>query len=307
MKTHVLVSTILTLAALSPIHAATLPPEKGRAILQAHQDSILPFTASISVSASAGGRSMPAREQMVRGVGTVISEDGLIVTALSTLNPSSMLSGQKINTPSGKVDLNVSAEIKELKIIMPDGLEIPANLVMKDNDLDLAFYRPKAGSEEVKDVKFHAIELSESGPAEILDEVLLLNRLSKTFSYQPSGGISEVMAKIEKPRLLYRVMGATAGTPVYTADGKLLGLAANRKPLGEDSGENPAMRLVDTLVVLPAADVAKIAAQAAKAQPQEDDADKESAKPETKDTKPATKASESTKPESKPAESEEKK
>jgi len=286
MKPLVVLSTALSLAAVFPAGAASLLPEKGRAILEAHQESILPFSSSLSVSASAGGRSMSAREQVVRGIATVLTDDGLMVTALSSLNPSSMLSGQKINTPQGKVDLNISVEIKELKILTPDGLEIPASLVMKDTDLDLAFFRPKPGNDDVKDVKFHPVDLKDSGPGQVLDEVLLLNRLGKTFSYQTSTGTSEIISKIEKPRLLYRVAGATAGAPVYTAEGKILGIAANRKPIGEDSGDGNAMRGLDMLVILPAAEVAKIADQARIAKPQDEEPAEKTAE---KDAKPAAK------------------
>lgn len=268
MNKLALCASALFLAAATLLPASEITSEQGRAIIRAHQDSILAFSSAISVSASAGGRSMPAREQTVLGIGTVLTDDGLMVTALSSLNPSAMLSGQKISTPNGKVDLMVSAQIKELKIIMPDGLEIPANLVMKDTDLDLAFYRPKADSDEVKDVKFHPISLEESGSADLLDEVIIMSRLGKTFGYQPTCDTSEISSRIEKPRLCYRVSGVHPGTPVFVAGGKLLGLVASRKPQTDDPNERA--QIGETLVVLPAADVAKIAEQAKKAKPEEE-------------------------------------
>ncbi len=287
MKNLVILTSALAIAGFSTLHGTELTGEKGREILRAHQDSILAFSSAISVSASAGGRSMPAREQTVLGVGTVLTEDGLMVTALSALNPSSMLAGQKISTPTGRVELNVSAQIKELKIIMPDGLEIPANLVMKDTDLDLAFFRPKAGNEDAKDAKFHPINLAESGKAEVLDEVLIMSRLGKTFGYQPSSGVTEVTSRIDKPRLCYRVAGAGLGTPVYTVEGKLLGLGANRKPQTDDPSGDARGQGGDTLVVLPAEDVAKIAEQAKKAQPvDEEPVDKDAEKPVKKEDAP---------------------
>jgi hypothetical protein len=271
MKRLVILASAFALAALPATHGNSLLPEQGRAIFRAHQDAVLPFTATISVTASAGGRSMPAREQIVHGTCTVLTEDGLMITALSSIDPAALMNGQKVTTANGKVDLNASTEIKELRIIMPDGLEIPAGLIMKDIDLDLGFFRPKAGNEDLKDVKFHPIDLQAAGPAEMLDEVLILGRLAKSFGFQPSGGISEVTAKIEKPRLCYRVAGAGPGTPVYMADGKLLGLTANRKPPADDSGDD-GRRMTDLLVVLPAEDVARIAEQAKKIPAPKEDA-----------------------------------
>jgi hypothetical protein len=286
-KLSLYLSAVL-LVGFAPVRADEMTSEKGRSIFFAHQDSILSFSSLISVSASAGGRSGGTREQTVLGVGTVITDDGLMVTALSAINPTAMLSGQKMNTPQGKVEVNYSVQYKELKIIMPDGLEIPADLVMKDMDLDLAFLRPKAGNEDAKDVKFHPIDLAESATGEILDEVLIVGRLGKTFSYQPSGWGSEITAKIEKPRLCYRVAGVSAGTPVYTVGGKLLGLGASRKPNTDDGDVRAA--LGDTLVVLPAAEIVKIADQAKKAKPApEDAADKQAENPPKKEEKPASK------------------
>jgi hypothetical protein len=42
---------------------------------------------------------------------------------------------------------------------MADGTEIPADVLMRDSDLDLAFLRVKAGSKESKGVEFKAVDL----------------------------------------------------------------------------------------------------------------------------------------------------
>ncbi len=277
-------------AAPAALYAGNLSPEQGRAILAAHQDSVLPFYAVVNSSASAGGRSMPGREQTTRGVGVVLTDDGLIVTALSSIDPASIMNGQKIATANGRVELNVVTQIKELKIVMPDGLEISAGVVMKDTDLDLAFFRPKAGNEDAKDAKFHPIDLTASGPAEALDDVLLVNRLGKAYSYQPSGAISEVTAKTEKPRPCYHVIAASGGAPVFTIDGKLLGIGANRKPPGDDPTDDPRTRAAEMMVVLPAAEILRTAEQAKKAPaPTEDAPSEPEAKPDGKGEKPEAK------------------
>ncbi len=287
------ITTVFLLCAITagPIAGAvaqTFNPEQAREIVHAHEESVLPFRAAISYSASAGGRTAPARDQVIRASGVVLTGDGLIATALSVLEPSSLLNGQKLSGAGG-AEYSVSTEIKELSIIMNDGLEIPAIVVLKDADLDLVFFRPKPGDEDAKDAKFHPLDLADSAPADLLDRCVILNRLSKSYGYQIAATVSVVNCKVEKPRLLYRIAGATPGTPVFTAQGKLLGMALIRKIQGDDSAENRLNNLAELLVVVPAEEIARVAEQAKKAViPAENAADSKPASPAP--TAPAAKS-----------------
>lgn len=267
--------------------ANDITSEAGRAILKEHQDSVLPFTATVTVSGTGNGRSMPGRDRPVRGIATVISKDGLMVTSLNTVDPSALLATMD---QARRSDLKFSTQIKELKIVMPDGLEIPAGIVMKDADLDLAFFRPKPGNDDLKDVTFHPADLTQAGVADILDEVLTISRLGKTFGFDPTSFTTEVTAKVEKPRLSYHVPGVTPGTPVYTQENKILGIAAIRAPQSD-----PAAGMTnELLVIVPAAEVNRIAEQAAKAPLPPEDAENEKpaeekpaeSKPEPKEPAP---------------------
>jgi len=67
-----------------------------------------------------------------------------------------------------------------------------------------------------------------------------------------------------RPRMFYRVNTDAVGCPVFLANGKLLGISVLRQPKGRSAGSG---QIQVTPVILPAADVAKIAAQAKEAQP----------------------------------------
>ena len=85
----------------------------------------------------AGGRSMPPQEQKLEALGTIIAEDGLTVLSLSRVDPTATLLSS-IRTPGGSVNVNYT----EVLLLMQDGTEVPAKLLLKDTDLDLAYVLP---------------------------------------------------------------------------------------------------------------------------------------------------------------------
>ena len=103
-----------------------------------------------------------AKEEKNEVTGTVVDASGLIVTALGGLDKSSLLDGQSISTPVGEIKLKAESEIKEVKVITADGTEIPADLVLKDQDLGLAFIKVRTDSDEAKGVEFKAIDLADA-------------------------------------------------------------------------------------------------------------------------------------------------
>jgi len=241
------------------------------ALHESHKDSVVWLTVIAKVSMSADG-DVPAQlksqlagqeqETTSETTGTFISDDGLLVTALARLDQSSMVDGKTVNTPMGAIKLNAKSEIQEIKVIMPDGTEIPADLVLKDSDLGLGFIKLRMDSDEAQGVEIHGIDLSDSAEGRLLDDCVALGRLDETFQREPSVLTSEVSGITTRPRKLYRVMTDSIGCPVFLGDGKLLGISVVRKPAGDLDNTT---KLAP--VILPAAEVAKLAEQARDAAP----------------------------------------
>lgn len=225
-----------------------------------YQDAVVWISAVAKISISSTSplaRNIPDREQKFEALGTFVDGSGLLVTALSNIDPSAQVSGRTINTPQGSVTLDASTILKEVKIILPDGSEIPADVVMKDADLDLAFLRPKPDAREAKDVKFTYVDLKESGTAGLADQVVSLARADEILNRQPQVGRGQVVTVTKRPRQFLRVNNATPGAPTFDMEGKLLGLGINRST--RERGP--------ITVVLPTADVLDIAEQARDAKP----------------------------------------
>jgi len=221
-----------------------------RKLFSAHSDSVLWISVVAKISYTSEGATdspmnLPDSENKFEAYGTVISSNGLLVTALSAIDPSRSISGREVTTRSGKVRLDASVIIKEVQIIMPDGVEVPAEVVMKDTDLDLAFLRAKTDSKQFKSAKFVPIDLKDSAKAVMAEETITLMRADEALNRQPSVVRGQVTVLVNKPREFIRATSGAPGTPTFNTDGKLLGIGTVRYVQNRQA----------TAVLLPAADV----------------------------------------------------
>jgi hypothetical protein len=271
MKRHLVTAIAASAAILATATADTR--ETARKLSASHGESIVWLTVLAKTSMSAEGdvpaqikSALAAQEKEERSeiTATVIDASGMLVTALGGLDKSSMVDGQSIRTPMGDIKVIAKAEIKEIKVIMADGTEIPADLVLKDEDLGLAFVKVRADSEEAKGVTFSPVNLADSAPAKLLDPCIMLSRMDEGFNREPSAMTGEVTGVTTRPRVFYRASGDAIGCPVFLEDGKMLGISVLRNLKGAAAASG---RIQVSPVVLPAADIAKIAEQAKDAEP----------------------------------------
>jgi len=188
-------------------------------------------------------------ESKVEAFGTIIDSSGLAVLSLSRADPST-ISNWGVNSES---------KIKDLKMIMADGIEVPAKIVLRDEDLDLIFIKPI----EAQDKKFPAVRLADNTKVEMLDEILILTRLDENAGYVPSASIRRVHSIIMKPRTLYvsdyiNVLSGL-GSPAFSLDGRVIGIlllkVAKSENLNTDMfGEFGRMMPV----ILPAAEIIEV-------------------------------------------------
>jgi len=238
-------------AAVDPSIAAA------RKILAEHQDSVLWITAvcKISFTAAGGGDqpvNIPEQERKVEALGTVLSTNGLMVTALSAIDPSQEVTGREISTGNGRLRLEASAIMKEVLIVMPDGTEVPAEVVMKDVDLDLAILMAKRDAKEFGRVAFDPVNLKEAGKVQIADEVVSLSRADEVLSRQPAVYNGQVNVLVKKPREFIRASSVGLGSPTFDLEGRVVGIGVVRRMTDKRS----------VAVLIPAADVDEIVEQA---------------------------------------------
>jgi len=185
--------------------------DAARKLVERHKDAIVLVEAVVKVKMPGAGGQSQEREQKLEANGTVITPEGLTVVSNSGIDPSRGLSRYGV-----KADVSTT----DVKIVLADGTEHEAELVLTDKDLDLAFVRPKA------QVKLSCVELKKAAEPALLDTLVSITRLGRKASREPCVAVCEVMGIIRKPRVRYVSSGQVfQGCPVFSATGEVLGLA----------------------------------------------------------------------------------
>jgi S1-C subfamily serine protease len=236
-----------------------------REVVKKWQDAIVNVRVVLKMRMSMGGREMQASDDPVDTVGTVIDPSGLTVLSLGALNPGAMMSKLMGSSGgSGQPQMEITTEPTDVKIRFADGRELPAKIVLRDEDLDLAFLRPTTAPEK----PLVAIDLKDAAKPAILDQVLVLSRLGRVGGWTAGAALHDVGAIIEKPRTFYVLGGNVSGmgTPAFLTNGRIVGLLtlrqveAGRASMASMMGGMEGMGMLG--VILPAADVLEIAQQA---------------------------------------------
>lgn len=235
-----------------------------RDVVKQWQEAVVNVRVVLKMRMSMGGREMQSTDESVDTVGTVIDPSGLTVLSLSSLNPGAMMSKIMGAASGGQAQVSITSEPTDVKIRLPDGSELPARIVLRDEDLDLAFLRPMTPPGR----PLVAVTLGESGRPAILDEVVVLSRLGRVGGWTAAASLHDISAVIERPRTFFVLGGAPAGmgTPAFTAEGRIVGLLtlrqidAGRSSMFAMMGGTEGLGLLP--VILPAADVMEIAKQA---------------------------------------------
>jgi S1-C subfamily serine protease len=242
--------------------AAQDPRAQGREIVKKWSDAIVNVRVVLKTRMSMAGREVQASDDPVDAVGTVIDPLGLTVLSLGSLNPGGMMS-RLMSSAAAEAQMSITTEPSDLKIRLADGREVPAKIVLRDEDLDLAFLRPTIKPEK----PLVAINLSDAARPALLDQVTVLTRLGRVGGWSAGAALHDISAIIERPRTFYVVNGASGmGTPAFLGNGKVVGLLTLRQI---DAGRASMMAGFSGMesmgllpVILPAEDVLEIAKQA---------------------------------------------
>jgi len=260
----VMLSAVPVLAKDDPLADAS------KDLMKTYGKAIVHVEAVVKITATGGGPmiKMPDQEQKVKVLGTVIDASGLTIVPL--LDPTKAIGKMKINAGGQAIELSFKGEVREVKYRLADGTEIPGRLVLTDDDLNLAFVAPEKPLDKKTLAKIAHVDLTKTAKkASILDKIITLGRLGKTLNHTLSVRVGRISAIVTKPRTFY-VGSGSIGSPVFTANGKLLGICTRRAAKG---GKTRSLGMMSMMgrgaggataapVILPAADVKEIADQA---------------------------------------------
>ncbi len=153
MKCSIAASLCLLTATASLLRAVDPGDfDAARKLFTEKQSAVVAVSAVVKLQISVGGQNQ-SQEQSVEMLGTVINEQGLTLVAYSALDLSSQVKAQVKGKIPANMKLEVKSDFKEVKLILSDGEEVPGDVVLKDEDLDVAFIRPDPASDEFKAAK----------------------------------------------------------------------------------------------------------------------------------------------------------
>jgi hypothetical protein len=247
MTSRFRIALIALMGVLGSTVAAHADPQAQmiRALAAKHKTSLV--TLSLVVKLAAGGYQDQAE---MEAEGVLLDASGLVVTTNSAVDPLAAYADM-LDASSGAV----SSRVVSVKIITISGAEIPAKVVLRDGDLNLAFVRPlKKPSVALKGVNFQSAATAQLG-----DPIYLLGRLGKTGGRNLEARAERVVGIMERPRRFYVLdayNGIYAGNVAFNEQGQPLGLLTLRTPVGK-ARDNDA----NLPVIIPARDVWEIAKQ----------------------------------------------
>jgi len=220
-----------------------------RALSAKYKPSLV--TLSLIVKLSAGGYE---DQSELEASGFLLDSSGLVVTTNSAIDPAAAFAGG-----SEGMGASMSSRVVGVKILATDGQEIPAKVVLRDKDKNLAFVRPlKAPVKKLSGVNFQ-----NSATAQIGEPIYFLGRLGKTGGRAVEAKSSRIVSVLDKPRRMY-VLDAFAylyvGNLAFNEKGQPLGLLTQRLPIGKARLSERSLP-----IIIPARDVWEVARQAPQA------------------------------------------
>ncbi len=263
--TVVALTAVISLTMVCP--AASDEAEEGRALLNRWQSSVVTVKLVTQQRMVAQGREVSKTEAKSDVTGTIIDPSGLVVVSLLYIDPSKVFE-RMISIGGGAGNYKMETQVTDVKIRLPDGEELPAKIILRDEDLDLAFIRPTEKPAE----PMPAVDLSVGAKPQILDRIAVLNRLGKVANWAPAILLDRVYAIVEKPRTFYvpsaNAMEGGLGCPVFTLEGKVVGILVLRVAPSMGGGRGSMFGGMSGMgllpIILPSEDILEVAEQAPK-------------------------------------------
>lgn len=230
---------------------------QGRQVIDKWQQSVVTVRLVVKMTMSTGEEGSQEQEHKADVNGTVVDPSGLTVVSLADVDPGETYKRMMGEGAPDEPKLNIESKVSDVKLRFADGTEVPAKVVLRDKDLDLAFVRPT----EKLAQPAAAIDLIQSATPQILDQVVSLNRLGESGDWAMAPRVDRIQAILKKPRTVYVPQDIDqTGTPAFSLDGKIVGVTLLR--LSAAPGGADEMEDFGLAIILPAADVLEVAKQA---------------------------------------------
>jgi hypothetical protein len=222
-----------------PVLAEETVEQQARKLLEQHKSSLVVVTAKGMLKAKTTGEPLPDRDQQRRTLGVTIGEDGLLVVSNSAIDSSVGLAGQQARIEEKSVTIQSAlTEFSEVEISYGDSTLLKGKILRQDIEADVAFILPDQVAAKAANKVFDRVDLSQfAATAEAADQVVGLSRSSAVYGYMPTLVMGRITGVFKGDRTFFVTDAGTAqGIPIFTLDGKPVGVTVVRVIEGKPSG-----------------------------------------------------------------------
>ena len=245
MKTSLTTFSLALALAAAPAVSSASPGPAAAAVFESNKHSLATLVVTLKQNDN---------EKRAEIAATTLDAEGTFATSLTALEFGSNRPALNISIgPDGKLRRGTKPDFVSVALLV-EGDEFDAEVTLKDPDRDIAIVQLKEGTEPPE---LHAAG-DAAAPPEILDDLVLLQKLPAKLNRETIPTLAEVLAVIPRPRDLYVVSRGTPGSPAFDLEGKFVGVCTTSAgdPGGVTVNQNH-------LVVIPAATVTKLTTKAA--------------------------------------------
>ena len=199
------------------------PELEAAARATAEQGGKAVVTVRLVLKLKSGGQE---HEQKMEAPGVVIDPTGLTVASASSIDPSGAF---RRMVDAQRQRVNIESEVKEPVILLEDGTELEAAVVLKDTDLDTGLHPAARSRAEAPGGDAEAA----LGHGATPDAIYVLGRLSKLANRALSVATGEVRTYVRGPSPYYVTDGESSsfvGSLAYTADGVRWACSSSASP-----------------------------------------------------------------------------
>lgn len=240
MKTSLFLAALLAVLPAGILLAEEETVEaQARKLLEQYKGSLVVVTAKGMLKAKTSGDPLPDREQQRRTLGVTIGDDGLVVVSNTAIDASVGLAGQQAQMEDKVVTIqSANTEFLDIEISYGDTSLLRGRVVRQDVEADVAFIMPDPAEVKALNKTFDKIDLSQfAATAETADRVVGLSRSSAVYGYMPTLVMGRITGVFKGERTFFvSDAGSAQGVPVFTLDGKPVGLTVIRVIDGQPSG-----------------------------------------------------------------------
>lgn len=218
---------------------AQTPEVQARSLLKKYTPTLVVITVKGKIATTTTGDPLPAKDQQRRTLGITIADNGLIVVSNSAIDSAVGLAGQKAQVGDKVVTIqSAKTEFTDIQISYGDKTLLHGKVVRQDVGADVAFILPDRAEAKAMKKKFQKVDLSKfAAAAAEADQVVGLSRSSSVFGYMPTLIMGRITGVFKGDRTYFvNTAGNSQGMPIFTLDGKPVGITVVRIVDGQPTG-----------------------------------------------------------------------